>query len=74
MIPTENTTSGKYKRHDDAFKRHAQILKTPAEFLPFKGKVVVVIGGTGVLCGEMAAGRSLVKVAAHPQRTPALKQ
>jgi NAD(P)-dependent dehydrogenase (short-subunit alcohol dehydrogenase family) len=31
-------------------------MKTPAELFSLKGKVVVVIGGTGVLCGEMAEG------------------
>jgi len=31
-------------------------MKTPAELFSLKGKVAVVIGGTGVLCGEMAEG------------------
>ena len=31
-------------------------MKSPAELFSLKGKVAVVIGGTGVLCGEMAAG------------------
>ena len=31
-------------------------MKTPAELFSLKGKVAVVIGGTGVLCGEMASG------------------
>jgi NAD(P)-dependent dehydrogenase (short-subunit alcohol dehydrogenase family) len=31
-------------------------MKTPAELFSLKGRVAVVIGGTGVLCGEMAAG------------------
>jgi NAD(P)-dependent dehydrogenase (short-subunit alcohol dehydrogenase family) len=31
-------------------------MKTPAVLFSLKGKVAVVIGGTGVLCGEMAAG------------------
>jgi NAD(P)-dependent dehydrogenase (short-subunit alcohol dehydrogenase family) len=31
-------------------------MKTPAELFSLKGKVAVVIGGTGVLCGEMAQG------------------
>lgn len=31
-------------------------MKTPAEIFSLKGKVAVVIGGTGVLCGEMAEG------------------
>ena len=33
-------------------------MKTPAELFSLKGKVAVVIGGTGVLCGEMAEGMS----------------
>ena len=31
-------------------------MKTPAELFSLKGKVAVVIGGTGTLCGEMAEG------------------
>ena len=31
-------------------------MKTPAELFSLKGKAAVVIGGTGVLCGEMAEG------------------
>jgi len=31
-------------------------MKTPAELFSLKGKVAVVIGGTGVLCSEMAEG------------------
>ncbi|HVU08596.1 MAG TPA: SDR family oxidoreductase [Verrucomicrobiae bacterium] len=31
-------------------------MKTPAELFSLKGKAAVVIGGTGVLCGEMAGG------------------
>ena len=31
-------------------------MKTPAQLFSLKGKVAVVIGGTGVLCGEMAEG------------------
>jgi len=31
-------------------------MKTPAELFSLKGKVAVVIGGTGVLCGEIAEG------------------
>jgi NAD(P)-dependent dehydrogenase (short-subunit alcohol dehydrogenase family) len=31
-------------------------MKTPAELFSLKGQVAVVIGGTGVLCGEMAEG------------------
>jgi NAD(P)-dependent dehydrogenase (short-subunit alcohol dehydrogenase family) len=31
-------------------------MKTPAELFSLKGKVAVVIGGTGALCGEMAEG------------------
>jgi NAD(P)-dependent dehydrogenase (short-subunit alcohol dehydrogenase family) len=31
-------------------------MKTPAELFSLKSKVAVVIGGTGVLCGEMAEG------------------
>ncbi len=31
-------------------------MKTPAELFSLKGKVAVVIGGTGVLCGEIAGG------------------
>src|SRR5665213_1714414 len=33
-----------------------KIMKTPAEFFSLQGKVAVVIGGTGMLCGEMAEG------------------
>ena len=31
-------------------------MKTPAELFSLKGKVAVVIGGTGELCGTMAEG------------------
>jgi NAD(P)-dependent dehydrogenase (short-subunit alcohol dehydrogenase family) len=31
-------------------------MKTPAELFSLAGKVAVVVGGTGVLCGEMAEG------------------
>ena len=31
-------------------------MKTPAELFSLKGKIAVVIGGTGMLCGEMAEG------------------
>ena len=31
-------------------------MKTPAELFSLKGRTAVVIGGTGVLCGEMAEG------------------
>lgn len=31
-------------------------MKTPAELFSLKGKTAVVIGGTGVLCGEIAEG------------------
>ena len=34
-------------------------MKTPAELFSLKGKVAVVIGGTGVLCGEMAEGLAM---------------
>jgi len=34
-------------------------MKTPAELFSLKGKVAVVIGGTGVLCGEMAEGMAV---------------
>jgi NAD(P)-dependent dehydrogenase (short-subunit alcohol dehydrogenase family) len=33
-----------------------KFMKAPAELFSLKGKVAVVIGGTGVLCGEMAEG------------------
>jgi NAD(P)-dependent dehydrogenase (short-subunit alcohol dehydrogenase family) len=33
-----------------------QFMKTPAELFSLKGRAAVVIGGTGVLCGEMAEG------------------
>ena len=33
-----------------------KFMKTPAELFSLQGKVAVVIGGTGVLCGEMAEG------------------
>ena len=36
-----------------------KIMKTPAELFSLKGKVAVVIGGTGVLCGEMAEGLAI---------------
>jgi NAD(P)-dependent dehydrogenase (short-subunit alcohol dehydrogenase family) len=36
-----------------------QFMKTPAELFSLKGKVAVVIGGTGVLCGEMAEGLAI---------------
>jgi NAD(P)-dependent dehydrogenase (short-subunit alcohol dehydrogenase family) len=35
------------------------IMKTPAELFSLKDKVAVVIGGTGVLCGEMAEGLAI---------------
>ena len=38
-------------------------MKTPAELFSLKGKVAVVIGGTGVLCGEMAEGLALAGAA-----------
>jgi NAD(P)-dependent dehydrogenase (short-subunit alcohol dehydrogenase family) len=31
-------------------------MKTPAELFSLKGKAAVIIGGTGLLCGEMAEG------------------
>ena len=31
-------------------------MKTPAELFSLQGKVAVVIGGTGELCGAMAEG------------------
>ena len=34
-------------------------MKTPAELFSLNGKVAVVIGGTGVLCGEMAEGLAM---------------
>jgi NAD(P)-dependent dehydrogenase (short-subunit alcohol dehydrogenase family) len=34
-------------------------MKTPAELFSLQGKVAVVIGGTGVLCGEMAEGLAM---------------
>jgi NAD(P)-dependent dehydrogenase (short-subunit alcohol dehydrogenase family) len=34
-------------------------MKTPAELFSLKSKVAVVIGGTGVLCGEMAEGLAM---------------
>ena len=34
-------------------------MKNPAELFSLKGKVAVVIGGTGVLCGEMAEGLAI---------------
>jgi NAD(P)-dependent dehydrogenase (short-subunit alcohol dehydrogenase family) len=34
-------------------------MKTPAELFSLKSKVAVVIGGTGVLCGEMAEGLAI---------------
>ena len=34
-------------------------MKTPAELFSLQGKVAVVIGGTGVLCGEMAEGLAI---------------
>jgi NAD(P)-dependent dehydrogenase (short-subunit alcohol dehydrogenase family) len=38
-------------------------MKTPAELFSLENKVAVVIGGTGVLCGEMASG--LAAAGAH---------
>jgi NAD(P)-dependent dehydrogenase (short-subunit alcohol dehydrogenase family) len=38
-------------------------MKTPAELFSLKGKVAVVIGGTGVLCGEMAEGLAVAGAA-----------
>jgi NAD(P)-dependent dehydrogenase (short-subunit alcohol dehydrogenase family) len=35
---------------------NGNFMKTPAELFSLNGKVAVVIGGTGVLCGEMAEG------------------
>src|SRR5262245_6154440 len=34
-------------------------MKTPTELFSLKGRVAVVIGGTGVLCGEMAEGLAI---------------
>jgi NAD(P)-dependent dehydrogenase (short-subunit alcohol dehydrogenase family) len=34
-------------------------MKTPAELFSLKGKIAVVIGGTGVLCGEIAEGLAI---------------
>ena len=34
-------------------------MKSPAELFSLKGKVAVVIGGTGALCGEMAEGLAI---------------
>jgi NAD(P)-dependent dehydrogenase (short-subunit alcohol dehydrogenase family) len=34
-------------------------MKSPAELFSLKGKVAVVIGGTGTLCGEMAEGLAI---------------
>lgn len=38
-------------------------MKTPTELFSLKGKVAVVVGGTGVLCGEMAAGLAIAGAA-----------
>ena len=38
-------------------------MKTPAELFSLQGKVAVVIGGTGVLCGEMAEGLAIAGAA-----------
>jgi len=38
-------------------------MKTPAELFSLKGKTAVVIGGTGVLCGEMAEGMAAADAA-----------
>ena len=38
-------------------------MKTPAELFSLEGKVAVVIGGTGVLCGEMAEGLAMAGAA-----------
>ena len=41
-------------------------MKTPAELFSLKGKVAVVIGGTGVLCGEMAEGIAIAGATGLP--------
>jgi len=38
-------------------------MKPPAELFSLEGKVAVVIGGTGVLCGEMAEGLAMAGAA-----------
>ncbi len=38
-------------------------MKTPTELFSLKGKVAVVIGGTGTLCGEMAQGLAVAGAA-----------
>ena len=48
-------------------------MKTPAELFSLKGKVAVVIGGTGELCGEIAeglarAGASMALVGRDPHK------
>jgi NAD(P)-dependent dehydrogenase (short-subunit alcohol dehydrogenase family) len=40
-------------------KQRIQFMKTPAEIFSLKGRAAVVIGGTGVLCGEMAEGLAM---------------